>query len=310
MMNSAQSDLPAPTVSIGLAVYNGERYLRQAIESILAQTYTDFELILSDNASTDRTDEICREYEKADPRVSYHRNETNIGGANNENQTFLLARGRYFRWAAHDDLLSPTLLERCVQVMEADPRVVVSHPWTIVIDENGHEIGRRRRDRPLEMSRAELFESLADARHDCEETYGLMRADALSATGLQRNYTDSDRTLLAHLALLGNFVEVPEYLFFKRVHANSSTAVFSEWRGRMAWFGQEHTSALRLPFWAQYVHYLQIVTGAPIEGSTRLRCYAYLALWPTKYRRWRSLGKDLMLALTEMAHRLVHRGRA
>jgi hypothetical protein len=228
--------------------------------------------------------------------VRYFRNETNIGGANNENLTFRLARGKYFRWAAHDDLLSPTLLERCLEVLEADPAVVVAHPWTIVIDANGREVERRRRDRPSTITKYQLFRALADARHDCEETYGLMRADALEATGLQRNYTDSDRTLLAHLALLGDFAEVPEYLFFKRIHPESSTAKFPGWRQRMAWFGTEHATAISLPFWSQYIHYFRIVATAPIDLATRSRCFLYLLHWPMEYRRWRSLAKDLWLA--------------
>src|SRR5438552_4723426 len=105
---------PKPRVSIGLPVYNAENYLVEALDSILAQTFTDFELIISDNASTDRTREICKYYESSDARVHYYCNETNIGGARNANLTFKLARGQYFRWAADDDVCAPTLLEKSV----------------------------------------------------------------------------------------------------------------------------------------------------------------------------------------------------
>src|SRR5262245_52473779 len=106
-LSTAESVRNSPTVSIGLAVYNGGQYLAQAIESILGQSYADFELIISDNASTDETETICRSYVARDERIRYSRNATNIGGARNENLTTTLARGRYFRWAAHDDYLEP-----------------------------------------------------------------------------------------------------------------------------------------------------------------------------------------------------------
>ena len=99
-----------PKVSIGLPVYNGDEFLEKAIESILGQSFTDFELIISDNASTDKTALICQTYAARDARIRYYRNATNIGGANNGNRTFLLAQGQYFRWAAHDDLCAPELI--------------------------------------------------------------------------------------------------------------------------------------------------------------------------------------------------------
>jgi glycosyltransferase involved in cell wall biosynthesis len=111
----------APKVSIGLAVYNGEAYLKEAVDSILTKRFTDFELIISDNASTDRTEKLCRAYAAQDERVRYHRNPTNIGGANNENQTCANGSGQYFRWAAHDDVCAPTLLEKCVAALDENP---------------------------------------------------------------------------------------------------------------------------------------------------------------------------------------------
>ena len=103
-----------PKVSIGLPVYNGERYLREALDSILGQTFRDFELIICDNASTDETAAICADYAARDPRIRYHRQTHNIGATANFNHTFELARGAYFKWAAHDDVLAPTWLEKCV----------------------------------------------------------------------------------------------------------------------------------------------------------------------------------------------------
>src|ERR1051326_2036095 len=107
-----------PRVSIGLPVYNGQQFLEEAINSLLAQTYSDFELIISDNASTDATEQICRAHAAADPRIRYYRNDKNRGPVWNLNRVFELARGELFKWAAHDDVCAPTLVERCVEVLE------------------------------------------------------------------------------------------------------------------------------------------------------------------------------------------------
>ncbi len=127
-----------PRVSVGLAVYNGENYLREAIDSILAQTFTDFELILSDNASTDKTQEICLEYAAKDKRIRYYRNDQNIGGIRNQIRTVELSRGEYYKLAAHDDVCAPDFLEKCVEVLDRDPSVVLCYPKTKIIDENGN----------------------------------------------------------------------------------------------------------------------------------------------------------------------------
>lgn len=305
-MTEGRSD--NPLVSIGLAVYNGEAYLETAISSILAQTYPHFELIISDNASTDRTAEICQRFAAADPRIRYSRNPTNIGGANNENLTFRLARGKYFRWAAHDDVCAPALLERCVAVLESRPDVVLCHSRVERIDEHGRPIDQIGGDKASAPRPSQRLASLTDFDHDCEATYGLMRAEVLAATGLQRNYTDSDRTLLAHVSLFGRFYEIPEVLFFKRVHPGMSTQQFSEWRQRMLWFGKVNEGKITLPYWAQLAHYLEIIAAAPISLSERLRCYAHMAAWVTKQRRWKSLVQDVLIAGEQLSEQWRARG--
>jgi glycosyltransferase involved in cell wall biosynthesis len=116
-----------PKVSIGMPVYNGENFIVESLDALFAQTFTDFELIICDNASTDRTGEICREYAARDARIRYCRNETNIGASANYNLTFELARGDYFKWAAHDDICAPTYVERCVEALDRDPGVALAY---------------------------------------------------------------------------------------------------------------------------------------------------------------------------------------
>ena len=124
-----------PRLSIGLPVYNGALLLSEAIESLLTQTFTDFEIVISDNASTDATEEIARRFADQDKRIRYYRNETNIGLAPNFNRVFALANNpAYFKWAAHDDLYKPTFLQRCVEVLDSEPDVVLSYTIVDVID--------------------------------------------------------------------------------------------------------------------------------------------------------------------------------
>ncbi len=198
-----------PTVSIGLAVYNGEKYIREAIDSILCQTYPDFELIISDNASTDRTEAICRAYAERDPRVQYSRNPVNIGGANNENRTFRLSKGKYFHLAAHDDCVAPNFLEKCLAVLEEKPEVVLCHTQVVEINEHGEQLrvtGSRLGEEPKPHQR---FGRMTKRFHFCEAIYGLIRSDILWKTRLQLNYTNSDRTLLSRVKLIWSFLSDP-----------------------------------------------------------------------------------------------------
>jgi len=140
---------PTPRVSIGLPVFNGERYLEETLQSILGQTLGDLEIVISDNGSTDHTAEICRAIAAQDRRVRYHRSERNRGGAWNHNRVFALSRGEYFKWAAHDDLLAPEFLERCVRVLDAVPAYVLCTSRAAFVDERGAAL--RRSDASLDL---------------------------------------------------------------------------------------------------------------------------------------------------------------
>jgi glycosyltransferase involved in cell wall biosynthesis len=281
-----------PTVSIGLAVYNGDRYLEEALDSILAQTFTDFELIISDNASTDRTAEICQRYAAQDPRIRYSRNETNIGGANNENLTFRLARGKYFRWAAHDDKLAPELLEKCVAVLAREPEVVLCHTMIAEIDENGTPIKVTSRNNGASEKAYERFATIALSDDFLEETYGLMRSEILGKTSLQANYTASDRTLMCEISLYGRFYQIEEPLFYKRFHPGN---VYVDWRTRMAWFGKEYLGKIVFPWWLQFVDYFRTIHRVSIPAYDKMRCYLAMGRWLLK--NGKKMVKDLLVAM-------------
>ena len=126
-----------PRLTVGVPVFDMGAYLGAAVESILSQSFTDFELIISDNASTDETESVGRALAARDSRVTYRRNSENVGLSANNNLLVPLARGGLFKWAPADDLLLPGYLERCVGAVEADPTVVLAYPRTRFVDGDG-----------------------------------------------------------------------------------------------------------------------------------------------------------------------------
>ena len=272
----------SPKVSIGLPVFNGENYLKEAIDSILAQTFTNLELIISDNASTDRTEEICREYAKRDSRIRYYRNATNIGGANNHNKTFHLAKGQYFRLAAHDDVLAPELIEKCVEVLDRDLSVILCNSIDIKIDENGTEIGVVDRNIATSIKPCERFRQLASWNHKCEESYGLIRSSVVKKTDLLLNYSDSDRTWLAELSLYGRFYQIPKPLFYRRHHPEKSTQVFQDPISKLAWFNPNSQSKIKNLIQlkrVQFSHYIRVISRADLVFHEYVYCYWHTLCW-------------------------------
>lgn len=289
-----------PVVSVGLPVYNGERYLREAIDSILAQTLTDFELIISDNASTDGTERICRQYAAGDTRIHYYRNERNIGGSQNHCRAFSLARGRYFRFAACDDVCAPELLARCMEALDQHPEAVLSYAITVRIDEDGRPLGEVRQQKATSPRPHDRFRDLTGWDHDCEPIYGLIRWDVLAdiqgKTGLLPSYTDADRTLLGQLSLYGQFFQVSQPLFCRRIHPGMSTKVFHGWRERMAWSFPSGEDPITFPHWQQLLHYLNAIRTAQLSLEERWRCYLHMLRWLSTERRWGKLPKDFYYA--------------
>lgn len=286
-----------PKVSIGLPVYNGDEFLEKAIESILGQSFTDFELIISDNASTDKTALICQTYAARDARIRYYRNATNIGGANNGNRTFLLAQGEYFRWAAHDDLCAPELIAKCVAVLERDPHVVLCYTQTVNIDQQGQILGTTSLNRAASDSPHRRFHDLAFRNDYCEPSYGLMRSEILRRTRLEQDFTGSDRVLLCELAFYGKFVEIDEPLFYKRHHPKNT---YLDWRARMAWFNPDWKGKITFPNWLQFLNYLSAIKQGPLSAREKLFCYAIMLEWVMVHGK--SMAKDLAVAALMATH--------
>lgn len=212
-----------PRVSIGMAIYNEEKYLRQALDSLLAQDFADFELIISDNASEDATQAISLEYAARDPRVRYHRNETNVGATENFNRAFRLSSGEYFIWAGGHDIWAPAYLSRCLEVLESDDAVVLCNSATRLIGQDGEDLGvtvrqiDTRNCSVLRRSNLVLWQVTAVL------VYSLIRASALRQTHLYQRVLGPDCLLALELSLLGAFAVVPQPLFFMRDNRGERT---------------------------------------------------------------------------------------
>jgi glycosyltransferase involved in cell wall biosynthesis len=288
-----------PKVSIGLPVYNGENFIQEAIESILNQTFEDFELILSDNASTDETAAICRTYVAQDRRVRYYRNSENIGATGNYNHVFALSSGEYFKWAHHDDVCEPTFLTECVNVLDQDPTIVLCYARTTIIDTQGRpvkqseaipETNSTRPDvRFREVLNGEIFQSSCPI-------LGLIRADVLRRTPVFGYYPAHDLSLLAELSLHGRFYEIPEFLFCIRDHSQRSmrTYDYRQPHKAMAWFAPKQAGKLIFPAWRLLTEYIASIHRVSLKAHEQIACYGAIAIWLTNHQR--DLVRDLIIA--------------
>jgi glycosyltransferase involved in cell wall biosynthesis len=293
-------------VSLGMPVFNGEAFLEPAIASILAQTYRDFELIISDNASTDDTQTICTKYAAMDKRIRYYRNAENIGAVKNFNRVFELSSGEYFKWVAHDDFLAPDFLQRCVQVLDEDLTVVLCYSKAQIVDEFGQVVGIHNVNLNNISSGKphKRFGDLVLINHWCLPVFGLIRSSVLGMTSLISSHIGSDRNLLAELSLLGRFYQIPEFLFFSRDHARRSIkAIPLHLRG--AWLDPDGRKYFVLPRWRLVYEYLRSVRRVPLDPYERTRCYLLFPAWLWRY--WKSLGKDLFVAAGQLLHMFVGR---
>jgi glycosyltransferase involved in cell wall biosynthesis len=283
-------------VSIGLPVRNGANYLRQAIETILKQTYDNLELIISDNASTDETPEICRAATCRDPRVRVYCNERDIGAAANYNLTFKYSSGKYFKWAAHDDVLAHTFIERAVDTLESDSSIVLCSSRSARIDQDGQISGTYPSDPCWDLPLASRrFRSLVSSPHACVTVFGLIRRETLARTALIAPYVNSDRVLLAELGLAGRLHEIEDVLFFRREHAGSSLRCFPDHRERVVWFDPSRSARFAFPELNTVLGYASAVSRGPMSGSERARCWTTVLAWALS--QWRPLLADLKYAV-------------
>jgi glycosyltransferase involved in cell wall biosynthesis len=268
--------MAARRVTIGVPVYNGEPFIGEALESIAAQTFADYEVIISDNASEDGTEGVCRAYAARDSRVRYVRNERNIGLARNFQQLVRLASGQYFKLANADDVSDPRLVSECVAVLDAHPEVVLAYGKTVLIDQKSKPLRPYHDGLDLRDPRATVrFRVAAERAGLVNLLQGVIRTAALRRTGLLGTFTASDMVLVAELALYGQFYEVPEVLFSRRLHPAALSSVTSA-EGLQGVWDPLRGKAERLLAWHHYGATARAVARAPIAAAEKLNLFGWL----------------------------------
>jgi glycosyltransferase involved in cell wall biosynthesis len=263
----------SPLVSIGIPVFNGEKELAHALDSLLEQDYHNLEIIISDNGSTDTTLDICAKYMQKDSRVKYYRSEKNYGAVWNFNRVFELSSGKYFMWTAHDDTREPSFVSKCVEKMEQCPDAVLCQAYTAVFKAGRKEV--------MHVVHLDSFEGITGLVERYRETlkrwpatavYGLYRSSAMRKTQLLTKILGTDIAFIQELSIYGEFVQVPEVLFnfYRREKWNT---IHEDYR---AVYGKEMKPWWYLPFVFLYCNYWKAVGRASIPFSIKLRLWGIL----------------------------------
>ena len=271
-----------PKVSVGLPVFNGERFIDEALSALLTQTFHDLELIISDNASTDRTEAICREYVLQDKRVSYHRSPRNRGISWNYRRVFELSSGVYFKWATYDDVCAPEFIARCVEVLDRDPRVVLAHSTATIID----DLGKRQLEcgAGLHLQSPRAHERLSQLFHNLRLSnalYGVIRKATLNDTPLLGDYPGADIPLLSELSLRGLFFEIPESLFFRRIHA-AATSARPDDQAQLQAYNPDKAGRAVFREWRMLYEHCRAAARVPLSARERVAVWSFLlksAMW-------------------------------
>ena len=293
-----------PRVSIGLPIYNGERrFMSEAIESVLAQTFTDFELIICDNASTDRTPEICQQYAERDKRIRYYRNEKNIGISRNFIRAFELGSGEYFKWVSDDGAIEPTYLERCVNLLDNDPSIILACTKYITSVETENRTYPVDLDFELRAPTAYLrLKEIFDRSFFWNlPLWGLMRTDVLRHTGLFRSVIGADYILTVELGLIGQFGQVPEHLALTRRHPDAYTdlKVKNDWvegRAEAERINPGNTATIFFPHWRRLGEFALLIIRSKENVWERSKMLALL-FYPVAFRWKKILLKEVFFAL-------------
>jgi glycosyltransferase involved in cell wall biosynthesis len=243
----------------------------------LAQTYSNFVLVISDNASVDSTGDICRQYAASDSRIKYFRNDVNIGNPRNFNRVFELTSTKYLKWSTADDFWEPTFLERALEIMERDPSIALCYPQAVLVDANGGN--PQNYDDVLHLVQedpADRFLTLITRIKLAHQHLGVIRMSHLRQTHLLGTYVGSDNNLLAELTLYGKFFELPHRLFFRRFHKDSGS-----WkRGDAAHDARVYHAAgakrATLTKWRIHLRFFSAVSTSPLPLKSKMRIYRHL----------------------------------
>ena len=308
------STASAPRVSVGIPVYNGERYLAEAIESALAQTYTDLEVVIADNASTDATPQICETFAAKDERVRYVRNPENLGASANYRRVFELARGEYFCWMPADEAMMPGYLERLVTELDEAPDVVLAFPRYLMRQgsaptsshEKSHDCDLRQAT-ARERVRKYFRERIVGPNWPI---FGLYRKNVLAKTQLLRPVIGADDYVTIEMVLLGKLGQVPEELYILRSHDGAwhqqralqakglakLLGVETVWAA--AWFDPANNRMnVVFPHWRRIREYFLLFVGSGESVRDKAAMATLLPLYALHH--WKRLAAELVAGVTQ-----------
>lgn len=293
MTTSPLNGARPPRVSIGMPVYNGEKHVAQSIENMLTQTFGDFELIISDNASTDRTAEICADFAARDPRIRLIRQPQNQGAAFNWNAVVAPARGEYFKWASANDFCAPNMLERCVQTLDREPDVVICYGRTELLDDTDKSLGQYPHDvEVLDPRPSVRFRRLCLEMRLNNAQAGMIRLDVLRRTGIERPYSAGDMVLMAELGLYGGYRRLPEVLLYRRMGRQTASRYLSAAEMREFLAPQQADSFHQLALLA-HTDYFRSILRSPIPLVEKCAALGFVArsAWWHRKDLWRELRR-------------------
>lgn len=283
-------------VSIGMPAYNGGVYLELAVESLLRQSYRDFDLLIADNASTDDTPRVAARLAARDRRVRVVRNDRNIGATANFRRVLAEARGPYFKWACADDWCEPDFLEACVGVLDRRPDVVLCFGLTTEVDADGRPLSVRSDGLDLDVANAvsRFDKAVARLGTRLNALQGVIRLDALRGTRGVGDFRGWDEALVVELALRGRFVELQRPLLYRRLHAAAASAATSL-EARLRHIDPAGRKRLSFWWWRQLSEQARAVWAAPLPSSVKVRLFRRIVRrgWWLKWGLVRELGDGL-----------------
>jgi glycosyltransferase involved in cell wall biosynthesis len=296
----AHPDCIAPLVSVGMPVFDGARHIERAIESLLAQSFTDLELIISDNASRDSTQALCERYAQLDARIRYIRQPENIGAPRNWNAVVEAARGTFFKWASASDECAPEFVAECVAELRANPDAVLAFGRTRFIDEDGALLDIYDGDFSVTaVTPSARFSYVCSHLVLNNAQSGLIRLDALRKTALDRLYPHGDPVLMAELVLHGCWRLLPDVLLYRRTGSGNFTP-----QRTLAEITRLYDPRRKKPMvlikGRKHWDYITLAVKAPIAFSERLRVarYALKRAWGER--------REIRLELMRLIKRILY----
>ena len=301
-----------PLASAGIPVFQGENFLEETLQSLRKQDYTNMEILVCDNASTDMTVSIVKSHANEDARIRLIVNETNIGAAENYNKVFRESLGKYFAWNAHDDLSSPDFFASAVDALESNQDAVVAIPTTFRVSVNGEKLQTFPIPQDVFSPHPHVRFRAAARAHPEVIVFGLFRSDAVARTELHGHFSGSDRNFVAEIMLHGPAVMAGTSEFYLREHPNRSVRTYRR-RGknrfthaRDAWYAPERKGRIVFPSWRRLGGYIKSVRRTKLGAGESLRCYVAILklLSDDGFKLTKQLAYDIVTAAVSLARRL------